>query len=115
MKQEKNNKRVNVSVRFPKNEHEQLLKRVDDAGFSTINSYIRKMALNGYIIKLDLSPILEPVKLMRNISNNINQISTRINSTNNIYTEDIAELKEKYSQLAESVVEIVGYIRRLEE
>ena len=95
----KNNKRVNVSVRFPKNEHEQLLKRVDDAGFSTINSYIRKMALNGYIIKLDLDPILEPVKLIRNIASNVNQIAVRVNSTDNIYAEDVAELKENYSQL----------------
>ncbi len=115
MEKEENNKRINVSVRFSKQEHEQLKECVGEAGFSTINSYIRKMALNGYIIRLDLTAILEPVKLMRNISSNVNQISMRINSTNNIYAEDVAELKENYGQLVESVSEIISYIRKIEE
>jgi len=115
MEREKTNNKVKVTVRFLENEHEQLLKCVADAGFKTINSYIRKMALNGYIIKLDLVPILEPVKLMRNISSSVNQIAARANATHNIYAEDITELKERYTELSESVAGIVGYIRRLEE
>jgi len=115
MGKNENEKRLNVSVRFTKNEHEHLRKCVEEAGFRTINGYIRKMALNGYIIKLDLKPILEPVKLMRNIASSINQISMRVNSTGNIYAEDVAELKGKYDSLSKSVAEILAYISRLEE
>ena len=85
------------------------------AGFATINGYIPKIALNGYIIKMDLGPILEPVKLMKNMSNNINQISMRVNSTDNIYAEDVAELRENYKQLEKSVSKILTYISHLEE
>ena len=115
MKKEEKNKRINVSVRLTNDEHEQLKKLVNEAGFSTINSYIRKMSLNGYIIKLDLTSILEPIKLMRNISSNMNQIATRINSTNNIYADDIVELKENYEHLSKSISEIISYFRKLEE
>lgn len=107
--------KIRFSIRFTPEEYSKLKEYMSMAGFGTMNAYIRKMALNGYIINLDLEAILEPVKLMRNIASNINQISTRVNSTDNIYAEDVAELREKYGQLAKSVSEIVSYISRLEE
>ncbi len=58
---------------------------------------------------------MEPVKLMRNIAGNVNQIAARVNSTGNIYAEDLAELKEKCEQLSGSVSEIVGVMNRLDE
>ena len=109
------NEKIVFSVRFTPEEYSQLKECMSRAGFGTMNAYIKKMSLNGYIINLDLEAILEPIKLMRNISSNINQIATRVNSTNNIYAEDIAELKEKYQQLSKNISEIVTYISRLEE
>ena len=108
-------KKVGVMIRFNKEEHEKLKKRVNEAGLKTINGYIRKMALQGYIIKLDLEPIFEPVKLISNISNNINQIAARVNATNNIYEEDVTDLKERYDELVISVSKIVAYIAKLED
>lgn len=109
------NEKIRFSVRFTPEEYSKLKEYMSMAGFGTMNAYIRKMALNGYIINLDLEAVLEPVKLMRNISNNINQISTRVNSTGSIYAEDVAELNEKYRQLVKNISEIVSYISRLEE
>jgi hypothetical protein len=87
----------------------------DMTGIQTVTHYLRKMALNGYIINFDLKTILEPIKLMRNISNNVNQITARVNSTNNIYAEDITELKEKYGELSNSVSKIMNYFSELDE
>lgn len=96
-------------------EYEQLIKMKDMTGIQTVTHYLRKMALNGYIINFDLKTILEPIKLMRNISNNVNQITARVNSTNNIYAEDITELKEKYGELSNSVSKIMNYFSELDE
>jgi hypothetical protein len=109
------NEKMRFSVRFSAEEYAKLKENMETAGFGTMNSYIRKMALDGYIINLDLKAIMEPVKLMRNIAGSMNQIAARINATGSIYAEDTAELTEKYGQLALSVSKIVGYISRLEE
>ena len=108
-----NEKNVRFSVRFTQEQYIKLHERMSETGFKTMNSYIKKMALNGYIINLDLEPIAEPIKLMRNISSNINQISARVNSTDNVYAEDVEELKDHYSQLAGCVSEIMSYISKL--
>lgn len=106
---------VRLELTLSNTEYEQLKTRMGLAQIKTVNNFLRIMALKGYIINLDIKPLLEPTKLMRNISNNINQISTRVNSINNIYAEDMIELKEKYEQLSKTTSEIVGYISRLEE
>lgn len=109
------NEKMRFSVRFSAEEYTKLKENMDIAGVGTINSYIRKMALNGYIINIDLKTIMEPVRLMRNIAASMNQVAARVNSTGSIYAEDMAEFTEKYEQLTARVSEIIGYISRLEE
>ena len=106
---------IRLEVTLNATEHEQLRERMAAAHVKTASNFLRIMALKGYVINIDLRTMLEPVKLMRNISSNINQISMRVNSTNNIYADDITELKEYYSQLSENVSKIVGYISQIAE
>jgi hypothetical protein len=115
MEETRAEKRVAVSVRLDKNEHELLKMRVKETGFSTINGYIRKIALNGYIINFDTTAILEPTRLIRNISSSINQIAARVNSINSIYADDIDELKSQYDKLLQNISVITDYMRKLED
>ena len=57
------------------------------------------IALDGYIIKLDLSSINEIIPLLRSATNNINQIAKRVNATENIYQQDIAEVNAKVDEI----------------
>ncbi len=109
------NEKMRFSVRFSAEEYAKLKENMETAGFGTMNSYIRKMALDGFIINLDLKTIMEPVKLMRNIAGSMNQIAARVNSTSSIYAEDTAELTEKYEELSVHVSKIMGYINKLNE
>lgn len=68
-------------------------------GVSNLRAYLRKMAVDGYIVQLDMGSVAELVKLLRAISNNVNQIARRCNETRNLYAEDVEDLRRGYSQL----------------
>jgi len=89
-----------VAVNIFVSEEEQLLirERMKEAGTDNMSAFIRKMALNGYVIHVDLSPVKDLVSLQRRCSNNLNQIAIHAN-TYGIYTEEIETLKEDYTAL----------------
>ena len=58
-----------------------------------IGAYLRKMAIDGYIIYTDTKDIQTMNKELQRIGRNINQIAKRVNSTSSIYQADIEELK----------------------
>ena len=64
-------------------EMEVIQGRMAEAGISNLSAYVRKMALNGYVLHVDLSDIRELVSLQRRCANNLNQDrkSTRLNSS----------------------------------
>ena len=64
-----------------------------------IGAYIRKMAIDGYVIYTDTSNIKEMNKHLQAIGRNINQIAKRVNQTNSIYKEDISELTERLEEI----------------
>ena len=64
-----------------------------------IGAYLRKMAIDGYIIYRDDTEIKNMNKQLQAIGRNINQIARKLNSTGNIYKEDIAELKERLDDI----------------
>ena len=79
------------------------LKRVDqklgNADFQSLSAYFRNMGLNGYILKLDLPEIRELISLLRNMTNNLNQLTKRVNSGGNIYETELMELGENQKEL----------------
>lgn len=68
-------------------------KRMVQAGTINMAAYLRKMAIDGYVVKLELPELRDLISLLRRTSNNFNQIARRVNSTNRIYEDDIYEMK----------------------
>lgn len=64
-----------------------------------IGACLRKMAIDGYVIHTDTTNIKAMNKELRAIGRNINQIAKRVNSTSDIYREDIAELRERLGEI----------------
>ena len=64
-----------------------------------MGAYMRKMALNGYVLHVDLSPVRELVSLQRRCSNNLNQVAIQANTYGGIYPEEIAALQRDYAAL----------------
>jgi hypothetical protein len=95
------NRKRNVRIVFYVTEDEQKLieQKMRAANTGNREAYLRKMSLDGYIVRLDLSEIQHLVSLLRNSTNNLNQIARRVNETGNIYREDISDLQEHYEQV----------------
>lgn len=74
----------------------QKMKKVD---MSNLSLYLRKMALEGRIIKVDYSVFNDIGKSISGVSRNINQIAKRINATDNIYAEDMKQIKQKQEEI----------------
>jgi len=73
-----------------------------------MGAYLREMAIDGYVIHLDLSDIRELVTLLRRTGNNLNQLTKRVHETGNIYKEDIEDLRQSYDKLWDMTGEILS-------
>jgi len=85
-----------IQVKFFVTEDELTLIQVKMKMLGTENksAYLRKMAIDGYIIKVDYSAIKENTGQLQRIGNNVNQIVKRMNQTGSLYMADVAEVKE---------------------
>ena len=68
-------------------------------GTTNLRAYLRKMAVDGYVVQVDMTDVKELAVLLRNCANNLNQIARRVNETGNLYEEDVADLKVRYGEL----------------
>ena len=95
------NRKRNVQLHFMVTEHERSLidEKMNQLGTKNMGAYLRKMAIDGYVIHLDLSDIRELVTLLRYTGNNLNQLTKRAHETGNIYKEDIEDLRQSYDKL----------------
>ena len=73
--------------------------KMSQLGTSNMAAYLRKIAIDGYVVKLDLPELKEMVSLLRRSSNNLNQIAKRVNETSRIYDADIDCLKENQERI----------------
>ena len=90
-----------VRVEFVMSEQDaELVKgRMAELGITNLSAYLRKMAVDGYIIHLDMSDIQEMVRLLRICSNNLNQYTRRANETGSIYAADVDDLRTRLDSL----------------
>lgn len=80
-------------------EREIIKKRMKAVGMNNMSAYIRRMALYGYVIHLDMSDLKEVLRLMKINSNNLNQYTKKANETGSVYQEDVNELLQNQQKL----------------
>ena len=73
--------------------------RMAEAGISNMGAYMRKMALNGYVLHVDLSDIRELVALQRRCANNLNQVAVHANIYGGLYPDELKRLQKDYADL----------------
>ncbi len=74
---------INMGFRVNEDEKHFIDKRMEAAGWTNFRSFVLHCLVRGEIVKLDLAEIREMNMLLRNVSNNINQIAARANATGN--------------------------------
>ena len=95
------NRKRNIQMKFYVTEDEKRLIEQKMALLPTqrIGAYLRKMAIDGYIIYTDTKDIKEMNKTLSAISRNINQIAKRLNAGGPAYQADMVEIRERLDQI----------------
>lgn len=75
--------------------------KMEEAGIRNMSAYLRKMALDGICVKLELEDVRELISLLRRCSNNLNQYAKRANETGSIYAADIEDLQKRMDEIWE--------------
>lgn len=95
------NRERDKQIKFYVTEEEKFLieDKMKESGINNMGAYLRKMGIDGHIFILDNMPLKEMNSMMTRFGSNMNQIAKRVNSTSNIYSEDIEEIKEMMREL----------------
>lgn len=88
--------------------------RMKQAGINQMSTYIRKMAIDGYILKLDLPEIKEMISLLRYSSNNLNQIARRANETGRVYEDDLRSISGMQEKIWDGINQILVRLGQVE-
>ena len=81
--------------------------KMSQFGTSNREAYLRKMALDGYVVKLELPELKELVSLMRRSSNNLNQLTRKVHETGRVYDADLEDISQRQEQLWEHVLKSI--------
>lgn len=95
------NRKRNIQIKFWVTEEEKQLIEEKMAQLQTkrIGAYLRKMAIDGYIIQVDTTDIKEMTRALSAIGRNINQIAKRLNAGGSAYQADMEEIRERMDQI----------------
>ena len=105
-------KRIHFLVSFE--EEAQIHMKMSELGIRNRNAYLRKMALDGYCIKLDLQDVKEMVSLLRRCSNNLNQHAKRANETGSIYAADVKDLQDRLEEIWTEMKEVLVHLSSIQ-
>jgi len=95
-------------------EMERIKQKMAELGIINRSAYVRKMALDGYCVNLDLTDMKEMVSLLRRCSNNLNQYAKRANESGSIYAEDIRDLQVRQSEIWEIAKEMLARLATIQ-
>ena len=110
----KRKREIVIRLRVTPDERSMIEAKMAQLGTSNMAAYLRKIAIDGYVVKLDLPELKEMVTLLRRSSNNLNQIAKRMNETSRIYDADIECLKDNQERIwtaANGILEKLASIR----
>lgn len=105
---------IHLHVMVTEDELNTIHQRMAEAGITNTGAYIRKMALNGYVLNVDLSPVRELVSLQRRYATNLNQVAIHAN-TYGVYPSEIAALQKDYAELWGRVSEVLKQLAAVVE
>ena len=95
------NRTEELKIRISPEDKERIKLKMEDAGILTMSAYVRKMALDGICIRLDLQDVRQLTVMLRRCSDNLNQYARRANKTGSIYEADIEDLQKRLDEIWE--------------
>lgn len=107
------NRNIMVKIRMTPEELKMIQQKMAQYETTNLSAYIRKMAIDGYVIKVDFPELKEMVSLLRYSSNNLNQLTKRVHETSRIYDADLEDIRQSYERLWDAADKIISSLAKL--
>jgi hypothetical protein len=109
------NRKRDIQLHFMVSQDEMALirKKMERMGTRNLGAYLRKMALDGYVVRLNLTDVKELVALLHNATDNLNQIARRVNESGNIYAVDVEDLHRDYGLIWDKTGKILDALAEI--
>lgn len=109
----KRKREVQLNFRVSPEELALIEQKMAQLGTKNREAYLRKMALDGYVVRLELPELKELVSLMRYSSNNLNQLARRAHETGRIYDADLEDISRRQEALWDGVHQVLTHLAKL--
>ncbi len=104
----KRQREVQLKFRVSPEERTLIETKMAQLGTTNMAAYLRKMALDGYVVNLELPELQEMVSLLRRSSNNLNQLTRRVHETGRIYDTDLQYIRTSFDEINEAASKILS-------
>jgi len=102
-----------IILSLSKTEKNRIYEKMLSMGIRSLSAYIRKMALDGYCLNLDLPQLRRMSYLLQNCSNNLNQVAKRANECGKVYAADMEDLRQRLDELIDIGRKILARLAEL--
>lgn len=101
------------NIRMTPEELQAIQKKMEQFGTTNFSAFVRKMAIDGYVVKLELPELKALVSLLRYSSNNLNQLTRRVHESGRIYDADLEDIQQNQERLWSAAQEILDKLSKL--
>ena len=106
-------KDITIKVRLSPDELKMIQEKMEQFGTDNMSAFIRKMVIDGYVVKLEIPELKEILSLLRYSSNNLNQLTKRVHETGRIYDTDLEDIHRSQDRIWTAVEKIVATLAKL--
>ena len=101
------------TIRLTPEELQLIQEKMKQYGTRNFSAFVRKMAIDGYVVRLELPELKEMVSLLRYSSNNLNQLTKRVHETGRIYDADLEDLRQTHERMWDAARDILSALSKL--
>ena len=107
------NRTRRLNCRVTEDEYALIERKMRQIGTENVSAYLRKMALDGYVLRLDLQGVSRLVYLLSTCSNNLNQYAKCANENGQVYAADLEDLRTRLDELISIGKQILAKLTEL--
>jgi hypothetical protein len=107
------NRKIQLKFRVTPQEREMIEQKMVQFGTKNMAAYLRKISIDGYVVKLELPELKEMVSILRRSSNNLNQLTKRVHEMGRVYDADLEDIVQNQERLWQAANDILAVLAKL--
>jgi len=107
-------RQIQLKFRVTPEERALIEQKMAQLGTTNMAAYLRKMAIDGFVVNLELPELGELVSLLRRSSNNLNQLTRRVHETGRVYDADLEDLRQGQERLWDAAQKILTSLAKIQ-